>query len=94
MPLPELTKTITLEKVGAPEFEVTFTRIPGMKYGEMLEIFKTEDKLSPRERVKTRFKQLIVGWTEMERSSLYLLTSLMLYLKSLQLMQSLSRLRC
>tara|TARA_Y100000310_G_scaffold345002_1_gene461085 strand:- start:3067 stop:3423 length:357 start_codon:yes stop_codon:yes gene_type:complete len=63
MPLPELEKTITMERAGAPEFSVTFLRIPGMAYKEMLDLFKEDDRDSDEERIKKKMKALIVHWT-------------------------------
>lgn len=66
MPLPETTKTITLEAVGSPEFSVTFKRSGAIPFGE---INKYEQKLaalgedaSENERTKLFFEDRIVAW--------------------------------
>ena len=67
MPLPELTKTIDLGPVGAPEFTVTFKRMAGIPYEEMQRIFGNQKtQLSPEKLVEKRFSQLIIEWNIMD----------------------------
>ena len=64
MPLPEQTRTIDLEPVGAPEWSVTFKRFEGLPYAEMLEIFgtKANEGLDDLEMMKRKFSAMIVSW--------------------------------
>lgn len=63
MPLPEVTKRITLDAVGAPEMWVEFKRVPGMKYRELIEFNNIgKSKIPEEEQVTKRFAMLIVGW--------------------------------
>ena len=62
MPLPDLEKTITLERAGAREFSVSFLRIPGMTYQDALNLGKGDAKLSDEQRVKKKLSKLIVAW--------------------------------
>ena len=64
MPLPETTKTITLEPVGAPEFWFKFKRVPGMKYMELMEFnnIGSSEEMSEDEKLVKRFSMLILDW--------------------------------
>jgi len=64
MPLPERTKTITLEAAGAPEFSVTFIRMQGMPYAEMLKVYaKPPEGMTDLDHIKQKFAALIESWT-------------------------------
>ncbi len=70
MPLPELTKKITLDKVGAPEFWVEFRRIPAMTYQELMDFNAFGRATIPdEERVMKRFSMLILGWNIPDRET-------------------------
>ena len=63
MPLPEVEKTFSLEDVGAPEFHITFCRIPGMTYDEMIKFRKEQENTdNPDTLLKIQLKFLIKEW--------------------------------
>jgi len=81
MPLPETTKRVTLEEVGAPEFYIEFKRIPALLHDEMKAVFpanrkalqdiETDEQATEfvDELTNRQFSALIVAWNIPDRET-------------------------
>ena len=71
MPLPDEERTISLEPVGSPEFEVTLRSCLGIPYGEFRDIFVDHDyKEEGEDRgfIQHVFSKLVARWNLTDRN--------------------------